>query len=540
MRARAKKKLRLRRVIPAAVFLFFVCLFLLIALCRQVSLPGLSEWHDANGTSVDLMKQADLKKGEVRTIYVTLPPNADGHTLAVRAENVTLRIWAGTILLYQTPESDLSAASGDRLILLTLPSHSGGALLGIEATAPLHSGCRPIRRVYYGESLTVLNFLMRSAIPSLLLNGALLFSGFVLSLSVFFRDGHHSLAGTWLGLAVMALSGWTMTQAYIVLASELTSFLFLACMYLLLPLTAAFFFAYLASCSAGSRKHVFLYYTAAVACGGWGLLCIALDKLKTAPFPSTRPFSLLLLGVASAAMLANFAMPLHEKQRVSLHLPGFLILLCGECIDGIRLCLCNTLDYAVYTRVGLMAFVVCISLENVRGISHSIRQAARADALQRAAYLDALTGLYNRRAYQRDFSGLENSSSDIAIVMMDIDELKHANDVYGHKQGDELICAAARVISVAFEGCGDCYRYGGDEFVALVRQNADACDAAIRRIARLSEAENHMNSGMHPPLHISTGYALYRPGRGRTIAEAQKLADERMYANKKQRKACRA
>ena len=80
---------------------------------------------------------------------------------------------------------------------------------------------------------------------------------------------------------------------------------------------------------------------------------------------------------------------------------------------------------------------------------------------------DRLTALGNRYAMDKYISDV-SETENIGIVYCDITGLKRANDTYGHKKGDELICRAANILKTAFSGYG-LFRIGGDELLALCR-----------------------------------------------------------------------
>ncbi|MCG9713698.1 GGDEF domain-containing protein [Shewanella insulae] len=85
---------------------------------------------------------------------------------------------------------------------------------------------------------------------------------------------------------------------------------------------------------------------------------------------------------------------------------------------------------------------------------------------------DQLTGLFNRRRLERDFSLHFDNFSDqgmpTTILMLDIDNLKQINDAKGHHKGDESILAIAEICRCEFRKTDYAYRFGGDEFVVVL------------------------------------------------------------------------
>lgn len=92
--------------------------------------------------------------------------------------------------------------------------------------------------------------------------------------------------------------------------------------------------------------------------------------------------------------------------------------------------------------------------------------------LEAMAWSDPLTGLANRRQLAQRlpqlFAEAVRYGKDLACLMIDLDHFKEVNDSLGHARGDELLCAAARLITSGLRTSDIAVRYGGDEFVVLM------------------------------------------------------------------------
>ncbi len=91
---------------------------------------------------------------------------------------------------------------------------------------------------------------------------------------------------------------------------------------------------------------------------------------------------------------------------------------------------------------------------------------------EQAASTDALTGLYNRRVFDKVISRMVESykkrGKTFSIVMLDIDHFKHFNDTYGHQMGDEVLKNVGTIIKKGIKGGDIPTRYGGEEFVIIL------------------------------------------------------------------------
>ncbi|MBM7036018.1 GGDEF domain-containing protein [Vibrio ulleungensis] len=111
--------------------------------------------------------------------------------------------------------------------------------------------------------------------------------------------------------------------------------------------------------------------------------------------------------------------------------------------------------------------------------------------VQKDALFDALSGLYNRRAFDKDIQMLCASGDAFSLVLLDLDHFKKLNDDYSHLLGDAVIRAVAnRLKAVSREGIS-AYRYGGEEFALIVpdkdlriaRHYAETARRSIEKIA---------------------------------------------------------
>jgi diguanylate cyclase (GGDEF)-like protein len=116
--------------------------------------------------------------------------------------------------------------------------------------------------------------------------------------------------------------------------------------------------------------------------------------------------------------------------------------------------------------------------------------AKEADALERLACLDGLTGLNNRRHFmalaEMELSRFKRYGRPLALLMMDIDFFKSINDRYGHDVGDEVIKTVAKALQNHKRSSDIVGRIGGEEFALLLPEaSLDSAAAAAERLRRL-------------------------------------------------------
>ena len=153
------------------------------------------------------------------------------------------------------------------------------------------------------------------------------------------------------------------------------------------------------------------------------------------------------------------------------------------------------------------------------------------ERLNTAARRDPLTGLANRLAWDEAIADAERRSDlgePASIVILDLDDLKSANDRLGHARGDELLRALSSVVRSSVRGLDTVARLGGDEIGVLLPGADDTVCADV--VARIGAAIDEHPGVAGQPLSAAVGRATCIPGA--SIAAAFDAADRSMYESK--------
>ena len=158
------------------------------------------------------------------------------------------------------------------------------------------------------------------------------------------------------------------------------------------------------------------------------------------------------------------------------------------------------------------------------------------------ALYDALTGLPNRELFQdrvqRSLLRAKREQNHFALMYMDLDKFKEANDTYGHAAGDYLLKEVAGRITDCVRETDTVVRFGGDEFVVLLETVENRLGAlGVAEKIRLALAEPYEWQEHEIELSVSIGIALF-PEQGEDITQLLAAADEAMYKAKKRGKNC--
>jgi len=168
--------------------------------------------------------------------------------------------------------------------------------------------------------------------------------------------------------------------------------------------------------------------------------------------------------------------------------------------------------------------------EMIEVYNDTIRELEEVHAtLQGAADIDRLTGAYNRRSFENTLELLKvevksGSLKSLAIMILDLDHFKQLNDTYGHLAGDDLL-KEFTAIAVSVVGIRSIFRFGGDEFVVILRKTPRKTVISLAEEIRF-QCEQALRG-----CTVSIGIATY-PKNTDSIDEVLDLADKALYISK--------
>lgn len=220
---------------------------------------------------------------------------------------------------------------------------------------------------------------------------------------------------------------------------------------------------------------------------------------------------------------------IREAMRMGCRVP--IVFLTSDTSEGIDIEAMNAgaLDYLVKGEINTR------SLE--RSLLYALKLGETLDALQRLATRDALTGVLNRREFDRIVAEEEDYARrfgrTVALVLVDLDHFKKINDTHGHGVGDEILRACAQRIGEQVRDGDRVARYGGEEFaVLLTGVNAeDAENVAWRIVAAMANDPVILDDGRDIKITLSAGSAVL-PTNAADGKRLMRAADEALYQAK--------
>ena len=246
---------------------------------------------------------------------------------------------------------------------------------------------------------------------------------------------------------------------------------------------------------------------------------------------TTFPLQFRYAVVCSAACCGVMSLELYLNREIGTALScmlAFQTLVGGtfSLITSYRIERSTRLSYLLSSREGLRLQMLAAERERLTALSNT----------------DALTGLVNRRHFDREsaaaLSSSTNAGKDVALLFIDVDHFKRYNDHYGHHAGDGCLRAVASAISEALRGTDTmAARYGGEEFAILLLDVTQAESQMIAdRVCRSVSARSLQHLNRKDSLNlvtISVGVACGSIGGGITLDGLIESADIALYAAKR-------
>lgn len=186
---------------------------------------------------------------------------------------------------------------------------------------------------------------------------------------------------------------------------------------------------------------------------------------------------------------------------------------------------------------------------NISGVVEQIgKQENLLKSLARQVHEDPLTGVLNRRAWERDLDEIASADAPrsrdphglITLVIADIDRFKNVNDSYGHPVGDAVLKQFAALLGDHFAGSGSVYRYGGDEFGIIfpgfsVHEAAKKLEGFRKRLQRtiFIAINGKVKRDQDQNIRISASYGVAGWTGKEDIKDVVSRADHMLYRAKK-------
>ncbi len=478
----------------------------------------------------------------------TVPKDIENNsTLAFKSTDEVVYVKVGGELIYTYGEENNFRKPinlGSHYILIQLPEGAQGKEIDISATYHgKQTNWRRDRDFMIEGNDGIILMLIKNDLPSVVICFIMTFlSLFELFKAIYLASRHQPFRTTiYLGLFILASSNWLASETilmqlmfknmYFKYIITYFSFLTLPCLFPMfakekmtrynLPLAFASVVSWAYACvsmlifvnfSIGFEKHLYVIHGLMAFVVAIVLVCCILDR-------KNKQLRNLLAGTVILAFFAIISM-------ISYH-------------NGYINSVFSAYHFRDFFFAGMISFIIILLYDSYQQSAKDKHDAALSNFYKQSAYTDLLTQLGSRTAFTEDFKHAEKDIekyNNVNVIMLDLNNLKQINDIKGHAVGDELIKSLAECLYKTFDGKGKVYRIGGDEFVVLITDLPD--DKIDGYLEKLYENINSQENNELSESTVAIGFAQ-RNSKENTdlkISELLKIADERMYEDKKRKK----
>ena len=281
--------------------------------------------------------------------------------------------------------------------------------------------------------------------------------------------------------------------------------------------------------------------------------CHAVFDLDAEGEPGSEPGEVLPFDQSYEEYIPDLLAGKEVPSLVSNDTYGYLLTIYTPVRDSSGKCVCYIgVDYsmdlltdyvrAIVKKILLLFAIVVIVIAIISMDVTNRRIVQPFNKLEKEAYRDTLTGMLNRTAYFRYAQQLDDriaaGTAAFSILMIDVNFLKKVNDTYGHEKGNSYLKNAADLICSVFDS-EHLYRIGGDEFVAVLEENAQSKAEEQVRTFREKVRKKQEDETLQPWEKVSAaiGIAVYEKEKDQSSDDVLKRADQAMYAAKTAMKA---
>lgn len=498
-----------------------------------------NEYTQLRPYATRVVKDSAAPIGVSKVFQFKVPAIGKGtKTLAFYSHHQDVVIYKGNKVIYQRKVyqgNPFGRTSGQGWNNLTLYSEDSGKILTV-VVSPEYSTVQDIDvTFYYGSKIKIwLHDVIRQLAPSILSLIAIVMGMiFVVFILVNIRNKKINRNLLFMGIFSICIGVWKITDAGILQLLFGNNILFSYIPFVSLLLCVIPFVLFMRTLFTDGESK------------GWDIVCLAslavmvfsfvTQILNKGDLRETLPFNHAVMGVMALVTVVQVVRQWKKQgmnRKLKLIFCCFLTCIVGLIGDIITFYTTEGTGSMVFGIFGFILFIIIVGINSLAESRTLMARGEQAEQLEKMAYHDQLTGVYNRTAYAAHTTAEDFEKDKCIVVMMDLNNLKKCNDTRGHEEGDAYIKTSVELILQTLGTLGNCYRLGGDEFCVLIHGGTPkACSDQIQKLWEKTEQFNKENPEAFP-VHIAVGFVSYDKDKDYDFADTLRRADRLMYEKK--------
>lgn len=539
---------RKRQLVIIGLISFILMMFLLSSMdqredfhlisgkMQELTGPWIVEAQGERQTNVSLPYDLGLEDGVRYSASTKIPLLAENQdTILLRASMQDLWVYLDDQLIHkhiQPASLSLHMPPSSLWVLVDIPEDSIGKTLRIEYVSKVDEFSGLINEVYLDRKAMILYDLFVSQSFGFAVFLLLALLGIISIGTSFAFKNAQDLRLFYLGFMSITVGIWVLAEARLMQYFIGNRFILGSLAYLMIPIIAFFFALYIKDAIITQekfKKHLkyLAYLFLAIV-----LINVSLQISGVMVYIDMMQFTLpiILISAIYAAYLIVLEITVHNNEEAERFVKFTIILLVSLILEIVSFFTRAFGSISSFFRIGVVIFFGMLAVDTFSYIRSNMRRRDETLLLEKLAYKDFLTGGFNRTAYERDVQSYLDTQKSFRLILLDLNELKHINDTYGHNQGDEAIRLVFNAMKTSFVQ-GKNYRIGGDEFAVLI-EDVDA----IRFKDCLDNFQSILNETTKDflyPILVAVGSDVYHYGDWDNYSRFYHHVDQKMYLHKK-------
>lgn len=477
---------------------------------------------------------------EPNTIYVMereLPmdfPSYGQLRLRASMQQVTVKLDGNVIYSnHRQHDQKLISPEASLWVFISLPENSAGKTIRMEWESSIKAFSGLINPVHYGSGDALVYDILKTYKWGIFVGLLLILSGGIATIISYFIVSLKDNRAFFLGLFAMMVGTWVLSEARVMQFLTGNRFIIGGISYMMLSLFPIPFLLYIRETVL--KKYHKWFYMPVVAFLGTFFVNICLQITGICPFIESIIFTHFLMIINLVVVMGCVVREaiVFKSHAARKFIGYFSVLMFAFLFEVVQFVNHNFDAISIYSRLGIIIFFILLILDTFKYFDQLMESEKEAKILLKLAYLDVLTGAYNRTAFERDIKKLMAKSEKIIyrLILFDINDLKVINDQWGHLEGDVAIKNSYQCIRSSVGTLGEVYRIGGDEFASIIRNTESDTYKSI--LNEMQVQLSKLKKQGEYTLDIAVGSEVFDGDRFKDFESLFVYTDKLMYHNKR-------
>lgn len=496
-------------------------------------------WTYVEGSKdLSLPEQLEVQEYEEYTVERILDGNFNQEeTLMIRSSMQYIEVNLDGNLIYESQEpvdSLFKLPHASLWHFVEIPSNSSDKLLSISYYSPYKAFSGTINPINYGDKSSLIYNYIKNNIIGIISSFLVLILGFINIVIHMFVKKSEDNRFLYLGIFSIGIGIWTLSEARVLQFFIGNRFIIGGISYMMLGIFPAAALFLIRDVAMTRHKRVFtglgIFFIVSFYINLILQLTGTVDFFQSIIYVNLVLLSSIIFGFYEL-IYETFKRKNQWAKRVLEYISILLIMAAFETI----MFFINDFSFiSHFTSIGVLVFIVFMGKDSILHFQHLFKESYEKAYFEKLAYEDPLTKGKNRLCYNKKVDEYLEEKKSFRLTILDINNLKTINDIYGHDKGDEAIIFLNKILKDSFSGLGNVYRLSGDEF-SVLSSVVDEDDYKLIN-SKILKSIKELNEKLEYPFSIAMGSGVFEGDGEKSFGEFYHEVDQLMYKNKGEEK----